>query len=239
LVRGHGVNIHTWVNLYSPDGSELMSDVSQKTNSLVVVDVVLFTIQDRRLHVLLINRRTRPHAGRYALPGGFLREGESLDGAAVRELREDAGMDKVYLEQLYTFDDPKRAPESRVITVTYYALVPPTKALKPGPHASEAAWLPVDGLPALAFGQNRIVEYALSRVRNKLDYTNVGFELLPAKFTLTDLQSVHEAILGQPLDKRNFRRKVAQKGIVEPTSEWAPTGHKPAQLYRFLKSGGK
>src|SRR5262249_4640261 len=129
------------------------------------------------------------------------------------------------------------APESRVITVAYYALVPPTQAFHAGPHASDAAWLSVDDLPSLAFGQNRIVEYARSRVRNKLDYTNVGFELLPAKFTLTDLQLVHEAILGEPLDKRNFRRKLSQKGIVEPTNEWAPTGHKPAQLFRFIESG--
>jgi 8-oxo-dGTP diphosphatase len=97
----------------------------------------------------------------------------------------------------------------------------------------EAAWFPIADLPAIAFDHRRIVEYAHRRIRNKLDYTNVGFELLPDKFTLTELQLVHEAILGENLDKRNFRRKIIQKGIVKPTKEWQHTGRKPAQFYRF------
>lgn len=145
-------------------------------------------------------------------------------------------MDKVYLEQLYSFGDPKRDPRGRVITIAYYALVPNTQVLQAGTDASEAAWFPVSSLPPLAFDHRQIVEYAHQRIRNKLDYTNVGFELLPKKFTLTELQRVHEAILGEPLDKRNFRRKIAQKELVTPLHQWAETGRKPAQLFRFKVS---
>ena len=203
------------------------------TKLLVTVDVVLFTIRDRKLHLLLIKRLAKPFENRYALPGGFVREDESLDAAAIRELREETGVGDVYLEQLYTFGDPKRDPRGRVITVAYYALVPHNQVLRAGTDASDAAWFPVTELSPLAFDHRKIAEYAHQRIRNKLDYTNVGFELLPERFTLTELQLVHEAILGQALDKRNFRRKIIQKGIVKPTKEWQQTGRKPAQLYRF------
>jgi len=203
------------------------------TRIQVAVDVVLFTIRDRRLHLLLVKRLSKPFENRYALPGGFVAEGESLDAAAIRELREETGVAQVYLEQLYTFGDPKRDPRGRVITVAYYALAPHNQALRAGADASDAAWFDVTSLPPLAFDHRRIAEYAHQRLRNKLDYTNVGFELLPGRFTLTELQMVHEAILGQSLDKRNFRRKTIQRGIVKPTKEWQRTGRKPAQLYRF------
>ena len=200
---------------------------------LVTIDIVLFTIRDRLLHLLLIRRLAKPFENRYALPGGFVREEESLDAAAARVLREEPGVEKVYLEQLYTFGDPKRDPRGRVITVAYYALVPHTQVLRAGTDASDAAWFPVTKLPALAFDHRKIVEYAHQRIRNKLDDTNVGFELLPDKFTLIELQLVHEAILGENLEKRNFRRKIMRKGIVKPTKEWQHTGHLPAQFYRF------
>jgi 8-oxo-dGTP diphosphatase len=206
------------------------------TKLSVTVDVVLFTIRDRRLQVLLIRRLAKPFENRYALPGGFVLENESVEAAAVRELREETGVDKVYLEQLYTFGDPKRDPRGRVITVAYYALVPHTQALHAGTDAADAAWFPVTGLPPLAFDHRKIVDYARLRLRNKLDYTNVGFELLPPRFTLTQLQLVHEAILGEVLDKRNFRRKIIQRGIVKPVEKWIETGRKPAQLYRFRNS---
>jgi len=205
------------------------------TKLLVTVDIVLFTIRDRRLHLLLIRRLAKPFEDRYALPGGFVREDESLDAASVRELHEETGVNKVYLEQLYSFGDVKRDPRGRVITVAYYALTPDTQTLQAGTDAAAAAWFPVTDLPPLAFDHRKIVEYAHQRIRNKLDYTNVGFELLPAKFTLTELQLVHEAILGESLDKRNFRRKIIQKGIVRPLKEWRQTGRKPAQTYRFCK----
>ena len=199
----------------------------------VSVDIVVFTIRDRQLQVLLIKRLATPFANRYALPGGFVLEDESVEAAAVRELREETGVDKVYLEQLYTFGDLNRDPRGRVITVAYYALVPHTQSLHAGTDAADAAWFPVSALPPLAFDHRKIVDYAHMRIRNKLNYTNVGFELLPAKFTLTELQLVHEAILGEVLDKRNFRRKLSLQGIVKPVKEWVQTGRKPAQLYRF------
>lgn len=199
----------------------------------VTVDIVLFTIRERRLHLLLIRRLAEPFAGSFALPGGFVLDDESVDAAAARELREEAGVAEVYLEQLYTFGEPGRDPRGRVITVAYYAMVPQTQLLQAGTDAADAAWFPVDALPELAFDHRTIVEYAHTRIRNKLGYTNVGFELLPAKFTLSELQVVHEAILGEPLDKRNFRRRVQLQGIIKPTKEWQATGRKPAQLFRF------
>jgi 8-oxo-dGTP diphosphatase len=209
------------------------------TKLLVTVDIVLFTIRERRLHVLLIRRLAKPFEHRYALPGGFVGEEESLDAAATRELREESGVEEVYLEQLYTFGDPRRDPRGRVVTVAYYALVPEQQTLHAATDASDAAWFPVASLPPLAFDHKKIVEYAHQRIRNKLDYTNVGFELLGEKFTLTELQLVHEAILGEQLDKRNFRRKIVQKGIVKATKELRETGRKPALLYRFVEEGGR
>ena len=130
----------------------------------ITVDVVLLTIRDRRLHVLLIRRLAKPFEKRYALPGGFVLAEESLDAAAVRELREETGVDQVYLEQLYTFGDPKRDPRGRVITVAYYALVPHTQGLRAGTDACEAAWFPIGELPPLAFDHRKIVEYAHQRI---------------------------------------------------------------------------
>jgi 8-oxo-dGTP diphosphatase len=201
----------------------------------VTVDVVLLSIRDRQLHVLLIRRLAKPYENRFALPGGFVRKEESLEAAANRELREETGVNRANLEQLYTFGDPKRDPRGRIITVAYYALVPHIQALHAGTDASDAAWFSIGELPSLAFDHNQIVKYAHQRIRNKLDYTDVGFELLPDEFTLTELQLVHEAILGENLDKRNFRRKVLQKELVKPTGEWQRVGRKPAQLYRFNK----
>jgi 8-oxo-dGTP diphosphatase len=200
----------------------------------VTVDIVVFTVHEQTLQVLLIERGIDPFKGRYALPGGFVRAEETLEQAAFRELLEETGTKDVYLEQLYTFGDPHRDPRGRVVTVAYYALVPTDKSpLLAGTDAAAAGWYPVSALPPLAFDHKRIVEYAVDRLRNKLEYTNVGFQLLPAKFTLSALQALHEAILGKPLDKRNFRRKVLGLGLVKPSKEMQATGRKPAQLFSF------
>lgn len=199
----------------------------------ITVDIVLFTIRHRALHVLLIRRGIKPYEGRYAIPGGFVLEDESLDAAASRELYEETGVRDVYLEQLYTFGDVRRDPRGRVVTVAYYALVPESGDVRGGSDAREAAWFPVSDLPSLAFDHARIVDTALERLRGKLSYSNVGFGLLPEKFTLTELQGVHEAILGESLDKRNFRRKILQSGLLKPLKELRDTGRKPAQLFRF------
>lgn len=200
----------------------------------VAVDVVIFTIRDSDLHVLLVRRAIAPFAGRYAIPGGFVHEDESLEDAARRELDEETGVRDVYLEQLYSFGDPGRDPRGRVVTVAYFALIAADRtALQAGSDADEAAWFPVDAPPSLAFDHGRILAYALERLRNKLEYTTVGFQLLPAKFTLGELQAVYEAILGRRVDKRNFRRKIALLAIVTPLKEHRATGRKPARLYRF------
>jgi len=204
----------------------------------LTVDIVVFTVTEQKLKVLLIQRGIAPFKGQYALPGGFLLHNETLDAAALRELSEETGTENVYLEQLYTFGDPKRDPRGRVVTVAYYALVPAGKSpLLAGTDAASAEWFPVDALPPLAFDHGRIIEYAVNRLRNKLDYTNVGFELLPKKFTLSTLQMLHEAILGKLLDKRNFRRKILSMGLLTASKEMEVTGRKPARLYAFRSTG--
>jgi len=200
----------------------------------ITVDIVVFTIRERALHVLLVRRGIPPFEGQFAIPGGFIHENESLDEAAFRELSEETGVRDVFLEQLYTFGDPHRDPRGRVVTVAYYALIASAqRVLTATTDASEARWFSMDQLPELAFDHKRIIDYALERLRNKLEYTTVGFQLLPEKFTLSELQAVYEAILGRRLDKRNFRRKIALLGILKPLREWQRTGRKPALLYRF------
>jgi 8-oxo-dGTP diphosphatase len=203
-------------------------------NVRVTVDIVIFSIRGRELQVLLVKRGVPPFEGEYAIPGGFLRAEESLEEAAKRELHEETSVRDVYLEQLFSFGNPARDPRGRVVTVAYYALVSSDHMdLTAGADAAEAKWLPVKKLPPLAFDHASIVEYALERLRNKLEYTTVGFQLLPKKFTLAELQGVYEAILGKKIDKRNFRRKMALLKILKPLKEWKETGRKPAQLFSF------
>jgi len=202
----------------------------------VTVDIVIFTIQNGVLKVLLVKRRISPFIGQFAIPGGFVREGENLDQAALRELQEETGVSDVYLEQLYSFGNPDRDPRGRVITVAYFALISADRRLKAGGDVSEAQWYPTNKLPPLAFDHAAILDYALERLRNKLEYTTVGFQLLPEKFTLTELQEVYEAILGKDLDKRNFRRKMSILKILKPLDEYRRGGQRPAQLYRFVAS---
>lgn len=199
----------------------------------VAVDIVIFTIQSRTLKVLLVKRATAPFEGQFAVPGGFVRERESLEEAALRELREETGVADVYLEQLYSFGDSDRDPRGRVVTVAYFALISGDRSLRAGTDAAEADWWPMNQLPALAFDHGRILVYALERLRNKLEYTTVGFQLLPEKFTMTELQEVYETILGKKLDKRNFRRKLALLKILKALPEYRRGGQRPAQLYKF------
>jgi len=209
--------------------------MAAKTSIQVTVDLVIFALRDWELQVLLIRRGVPPFEGRWALPGGFVRRGESLEDAARRELEEETGVRDVYLEQLYTFGDPDRDPRGRIVTVAYYALLTGEAApLKAGTDAGAAAWMPARKHPPLAFDHDRILTYALERLANKLDYTTVGFQLLPRKFTLSQLQRVYETVLGRSLDKRNFRRKLAILDVLTPLDEWVQDGpSRPAQLYRF------
>ena len=200
----------------------------------VTVDVIIFTLSEGDLQVLLIQRGHPPFEGMWAIPGGFVGIDESLEDAAQRELEEETGVHDVYLEQLYTFGDLGRDPRGRVITVTYFALMPADATqLHAGQDASDARWWSVYGLPPLAFDHADILEYALQRLRYKLEYTAVGFELLPETFTLSELQSAYEIILGEELDKRNFRRKILSADVIEATGEYRTGEGRPAKLYRF------
>ncbi len=200
----------------------------------VTVDIVIFTIQSGVLKVLLVKRGAPPFVRQFAIPGGFVHEDEDLDQAALRELREETGVADVYLEQLYSFGEVGRDPRGRVITVAYFALISADRPLRAGTDAAEAEWWAMDRTPTLAFDHARILNSALERLRNKLEYTTVGFQLLPEKFTLTELQEVYEAILGKNLDKRNFRRKLSLLKILKPLPEYRKGGQRPAQLYRFV-----
>ena len=201
----------------------------------IAVDIVIFTIQSGELRVLLVKRGIPPYMDQFAIPGGFVLEDESLDQAALRELKEETGVADVYLEQLYSFGDPGRDPRGRVISVAYFALIAADhSALAAGSDAAEARWWPVGELPPLAFDHRKILDYSLERLRNKLEYTTVGFQLLPKRFSLTDLQEVYEAILGKKLDKRNFRRKLALLKVLRPTREYRHGGRRPARLYEFV-----
>jgi 8-oxo-dGTP diphosphatase len=209
--------------------------LAHKTDVQVTVDLAIFALRAGTLQVRLIRRAIPPFAGRWALPGGFIRKSESLEAAARRELEEETGVKDVYLEQLYTFGDPDRDPRGRVVTVAYYALLageaaPPVA----GADAGEAMWMAAREHPPLAFDHDRILAYALERLTMKLEYTTAGFQLLSKKFTLAQLQQVYEAVLGRTLDKRNFRRKMALLGILKPLDEWVREGAgRPAQLHRF------
>lgn len=210
-------------------------DPSRYERPSVTVDVVILTLRDGRLKVLLVKRKRWPFEGMWAIPGGFVNPDESLEEAATRELKEETGVGDVYLEQLYTFGDPGRDPRTRVITVAFYALMRSDHLrLRAADDAAEAKWFPLYDLPELAFDHRKILDYTVQRLRGKLEYTMIGFQLLPREFTLSELQEVYEKILDRPLDKRNFRKKVLQTGILERADGTRRVGqHRPAQLYRF------
>ncbi len=203
----------------------------------VTVDCVVFGLDEQDLKVLLIERGLPPFAGCWALPGGFVLMDETLEQAARRELEEEAGAKRVFLEQLYTFGDPGRDPRGRTITVAYYALVKLSDhKLHAATDARAAGWFPVDRLPKLAFDHERIVEVARRRLCGKVRYQPIGFELLPPKFTLRQLQRLYEVVLGRVLDKRNFRKKILAMGIIEELDEMEEAvAHRAARLYRFDK----
>jgi 8-oxo-dGTP diphosphatase len=210
-------------------------DPSKYERPSVTVDVVMMSLRQQDLQVLLIKRRSWPCEGMWAIPGGFVNMDESLETAAKRELQEETGVQNVYLEQLYTFGDPGRDPRTRVITVVYFALLPSQHLqIRAADDAVDVGWFPVHQLPPLAFDHDKILNYALERLRGKLEYTTIAFSLLPAQFTLRELQRVYEIILHRKLDKRNFRKKILATGILEDTGAKKMEGtHRPARLYRF------
>ena len=229
-------------------------DAARFPRPSVAVDVVLLTVREGAVWALLGQRSGHPHRGRWALPGTFVGMDEPLDGAAARVLRAKVGLEEVFTEQLYTFGAPKRDPRTRVISVAYYALVEHPvleHAIAshtegdlvlarlvvpwPGEAGGPVSATDRDGMPLpLAFDHADILGMAVRRIRGKLDYVPIGFELLPSAFSLRDLRLVHEAILGRPLNKDSFRRRILDRGLVVPTGEQAAgVGHRPPQLYRF------
>jgi 8-oxo-dGTP diphosphatase len=197
----------------------------------VAVLVVIITVREGRLQVLLVRRSAEPFKDAWSLPGGLLNPGESLDDAAVRKLEDETGVTDVFLEQLYTFSDLDGRGS---IAVAYFALVDVSATHLATRKEWLPAWFPIADLPPLAFENERVIDYALRRLRAKLDYSNVAYSLLPEEFSLSQLQSPYEAILSRRLDKRNFRKRIVSLDIVEPTGRQASEGrHRPAQLYRF------
>ncbi|HLA78332.1 MAG TPA: NUDIX domain-containing protein [Vicinamibacteria bacterium] len=204
----------------------------------LTVDCVIFGYDTEDLKVLLIQRDSPPFEGRWALPGGFVDVGEPLEEAARRELKEETGVEKVYLEQLYTFgDDVKRDPRERVVSVAYYALAKLSDhRVQAATDARNAAWFQVADAPSLAFDHDQVLEMALTRLKGKVRYQPIGFELLPPKFTLTQLQRLYETLLEASLDKRNFRKKLLAMGLLEELDEIEQdVAHRAARLYRFDK----
>jgi 8-oxo-dGTP diphosphatase len=229
-------------------------DPSLYPHPSVSVDVALVSARDRALYTLTVRRTEHPYRGWHALPGGFVGLKESLDAAAARVLAEKASLERVYLEQLYTFGQPDRDPRTRVITVAYYALVEPARFEEAARRAEAVAmarlvvpWEGETGGPVelvglegsrlrLAFDHPDILGMAVKRLRGKLDYSPIGFQLLPERFTLLQLQHLHETILGRPLDKNAFRRRMLASGQLEATGESErAVDHRPAELYRFSR----
>jgi 8-oxo-dGTP diphosphatase len=190
----------------------------------VTVDIAILTVKNKQLEVVTVKRNEHPFLGYAALPGGFVGILESLDSAAARVLKSKANLENVYLEQLFTFGNPNRDPRMRIISVAYYALVPNVQL--------ENIQTQNVGSVQLAFDHNSILETALKRIQGKLEYAAIGTSLLPKKFTLRELQDVHETILGKPLNKDAFRRKILSTGQLEPTGILETgQGFRPAEYY--------
>lgn len=212
-----------------------MSHTYKYPRPALTVDCVIFGLDDEDLKVLLIKRGNAPFLGKWAIPGGFVVPGESVDAAARRELREETGMKNVFLEQLYTFGAPDRDPREHVVSVAYYALTNLAEHnVEADTDADDAAWFSIHDVPKLAFDHEKILGVALQRLRGKVRYQPIGFELLPRKFTLTQLQKMYELILETELDKRNFRKKILKMDILVDLEEVEQdVAHRAARLYRF------
>jgi 8-oxo-dGTP diphosphatase len=212
-----------------------MSHAYEYARAALTVDCVVFGLDAGELQILLIQRDLEPFAGRWALPGGFVHVDESLDDAARRELAEETGVTNAFLEQLYSFGGLDRDPRERVVTVAYYALVNlADHHLQADSDARSAGWFALDDLPDLAFDHRAIVDVAYQRLRGKVRYQPIGFELLPTKFTLRQLQQLYETVLDRELDKRNFRKKLlAMELLVELDEVEQDVAHRAARLYKF------
>lgn len=202
---------------------------------LVSVDTVILTVMQGQLKALLIQRKNPPYDHMWAIPGGFIHMGETLEAAAQRRLYEETNVQGIFLKQLAAFGAPERDPRARVVTVAFYTLCSADKLnIEADANAEDVRWFSVKELPELAFDHDQILNLALRRMREELEESNIAFQLLPEKFTLSKLQQVYELILGHSLDKRNFRKKMISTGLLKETGETLMEGfHRPAQLYAF------
>ena len=201
------------------------------------VDVACFALEGERLMLLLVQRSEAPFANAWALPGGAVKQDEPLDTAAARLLAERTGLEGAYLEQLYTFGDPGRDPRGRTLSVTYFALLGPSKEtpLRDGRGVHDIAWWPVDGLPHLAFDHGRIAAYARRRLAQKLTYTPLAFHVLPETFTLGDLRTLYEAVEGRRYDPSNFPKQMLARWDLAPVPGVRDRRtRRPARMYRFI-----
>lgn len=201
----------------------------------VTVDIIIFSIKENELKVLLIKRNLQPFKDMWAIPGGFVRSDEDLKTAAERELKEETGVDTAYLEQLYTFGEPKRDPRGRVITVAYFALINAEQSerkLSAATDVSEAKWFSIKELPKLAFDHREILEYAIKRLKWKFEYTPIVFSLLPGKFKITQIKKIYDIIFDKEFDKRNFIKKLLSLNILDETSDTEENvPYRPAKFY--------
>jgi 8-oxo-dGTP diphosphatase len=215
-------------------------DASRYERPSVTVDVVIFTLLEKELNVLLVKRRRWPYDGHWAIPGGFINMDESLEQAARRELEEETGVRDIYLEQLYTFGAPRRDPRTRVISVAYVAIIrADDQTLRSSEETTDVCWYPVTRLPGvLAFDHDHILVTALDRLRSKLEYTTLAFQLLPEVFSILELKHIYEQILGEELDKGNFYRKIKDARVLEDTGMRREGRGRPTTLYRFRRDRG-
>ncbi len=209
----------------------------QYPHPAVTVDAIIFALHEDELKVLLIQRGNEPYRGCWALPGGFVEIDESIDVAAQRELEEETGLEKVFLEQLHTFGEPKRDPRERVISVAYYSLVKlKDHKIRAASDAAHASWFPIRKLPPLAFDHSKIMEMAIERLRGKVIHVPIIFDILPAEFTLAELQHVYERIIDWPMDTFAFGKRILDADILVPVKTRAKRGQKKAEpCYKFDK----
>lgn len=205
----------------------------------LAVDAIVFGYRESQLYVLIIQQKFGSQNSYWALPGGLVKSNESLTEAVKRELKEETNVGVNYLEQLYTFgDDITRDPRNRVVSVAYFGLVDPTKLnIKADSDAESVAWLKINEIPNLAFDHNDMIKKALQRLKDKLTYKPIGFDLLPEKFLFSDLENLYSTILQKDIDRRNFRKKMLSFSIIEETDEFSSKkGGRPAKLYKFKKA---
>ena len=201
------------------------------------VDAVVFGYEAQTISVLLIKRKYEPYKGQWAIPGGFVLNDESLEEAIERELKEETGIKINYLEQLYTFGNPKRDPRNRVVSVAYFGLIKPSAfKIFASTDAEEVQWFKIDELPKLSFDHKEILNMAITRLQGKITYEPIGFELLDTKFPFSDLEKLYTTLLGRTIDRRNFRKKLLSLNVLDELDEKVSKGSgRPANLFQFNK----